>query len=305
MHATTDTLAPDTAQHHTFVLPYTAPLDWDFLLSFLDARKISGIEQIENGTYRRIFSFDGAYGLLEVELGNADTLSVQVVYPNVAALPAIVQRLRSAFDLDADPFAIGRHLETDSRLRALVQKRPGLRVAGAFCPFEQSVRAILGQQISVVAAIRLAQRMTERWGVAVRFSSAPELGFAFPSPAALAAADVASLGMPRSRGNAVSEFARAVLANPGLLLPTGDLERSIAQLKALKGFGDWTAHYIALRALHEPDAFPASDVALLRALPETDGRRLLPKELLAIAERWRPWRAYAAQHLWAHDASCS
>lgn len=287
---------------HSFALPYTPPFDWEFMLAFFRARAIGGVESVDGEVYRRVIDVAGAHGLFAIGPGDGPALAARICFPAAAAIPAIVGRLRRAFDLDADPALIGQHLLMDERLRPLVLKRPGLRIAASFDPFEQGVRAILGQQVSVGAAIRLAQRMTERWGAPVRFEHAPDLRFAFPTPVALAGVDVASLGMPRSRGNAVVEFARAVLNDPTLLEPACDLQRSIARLKALKGFGEWTAHYIAMRALREPDAFPASDVALLRALPEADGRRLLPRELLDRAERWRPWRAYAAQHLWAHDA---
>jgi AraC family transcriptional regulator, regulatory protein of adaptative response / DNA-3-methyladenine glycosylase II len=294
--------AQTSGNRYTVELSYRPPLDWNFFLSFHRARMIAGVEYIDDQRYRRVISHAGHHGLMEIGPGLGNTLAATIEFALESAIPYLIERLRWAFDLDADPLLIGQHLATDPVLRDLIVKRPGLRIARAFDPFEQGVRAILGQQISVVAAIKLATRMTERWGDAVQFSAAPDLSRAFPDAIKLAEADIATLGMPRSRAATINNFARAVLADPTLLQPSATLDESIAKLKALKGFGDWTAHYLAMRALREPDAFPASDVGLLRALPGVDGQRLQAAQLLDQAERWRPWRAYAAQHLWAQDA---
>ena len=168
-------------------------------------------------------------------------------------------------------------------------------------PFEQAVRAVLGQQISVRAARNLASRLVERWGDTVQFGEVEELRFAFPTPAQLAHADIAALGMPRHRAAALTTLARAVEADPDFLEAGPNLDNVLQRLKALPGFGDWTANYIAMRALREPDAFPAGDVALQRALTHDDGTRPTAAQLLSRAEPWRPWRAYAAQYLWVTE----
>jgi len=168
--------------------------------------------------------------------------------------------------------------------------------------FEQAVRAILGQQISVRAARDLGGRLVARWGTPLVASDDEPLRFVFPTPAVLATADVASLGMPRRRGAAVATLATQLVEQPSLLERGATLDASITQLLALPGLGPWTAHYIAMRVLREPDAFPASDIGLLRALTDAQGVRPSATQMLARAAAWRPWRAYAAQHLWAMDA---
>jgi AraC family transcriptional regulator, regulatory protein of adaptative response / DNA-3-methyladenine glycosylase II len=206
--------------------------------------------------------------------------------------------LRRQFDLAADPLSIAAHLGADPVLAPLLKLRPGLRVPGAWDGFELAIRAVLGQQITVVAAIRLAGRLVATYGQPL---AAPDrfLTHVFPTPQALAKADLASLGMPRSRAATLSSVAAAALANPDLFGAHCDLEEAIGRLRAIPGIGEWTAQYIALRQLREPDAFPAADIGLMRALADAKGQRPSAQQLLARAESWRPWRAYAAQHLWA------
>ena len=189
----------------------------------------------------------------------------------------------------------------DPLLAPLVAQRPGLRVPGAWDGFELAVRAMLGQQITVAGAIGLAGRLVTRYGERLDSTvpALPGLTHVFPHPEVLAAADLSAAGMPKARANALSALAAAVAIDPKIFGPRRSLEEAIIQLRRLAGIGEWTAQYIAMRELREPDAFPAADIGLLRALADADGRRPSAIELLARAERWRPWRAYAAQHLWA------
>ena len=182
--------------------------------------------------------------------------------------------------------------------------RPGLRAPGAWDGFELAVRAILGQQITVTVAIGLAGKLVAAYGEPIEDPAAVKLGLSrvFPTPDRLIGQDIAALGMPRSRGAALESLARTVAFDPTIFTPRADLETAIAALKALPGVGEWTAQYVALRELREPDAFPQADIGLMRAMADEDGVRPNPAELLARAEAWRPWRAYAAQHLWASDA---
>ncbi|MEI9991326.1 MAG: AlkA N-terminal domain-containing protein [Rhizomicrobium sp.] len=252
----------------------------------------------------RTVEIDGVFGGIQVEPGR-NHLQATIRFPRVAALLAIVARLRRLFDLDADIQTIGAHLSGDSALAPLIARRPGLRTPGAWCAFELAVRAILGQQITVVGARRLAEKIVELEGsdIAPDISGDERLSRVFPSAARLARVDLASLGMPKARIAALNALARAVAADPKLIEPAGSYDETIARLLALPGFGPWTAQYWALRALRDSDAFPAADVALLRSpLVAQGGRRPTPKALLARAESWRPWRAYAAQHLWTADA---
>jgi AraC family transcriptional regulator of adaptative response / DNA-3-methyladenine glycosylase II len=215
--------------------------------------------------------------------------------------------VRRVFDLALDPEPVLAHLGKDPDLGPLLAQRPGLRAPGAWDGFEVAVRAILGQQVSVVAARGLAGRLAEHHGVRLDFEPARRFGLdrLFPGPERLAGLDPESLPMPRARGRALAAIARMTLEDGQLFGPGQDLESAVRRLTALPGVGAWTAQYIAMRALREPDAFPHSDLALLRAAADPEGRRPTPESLLARAEAWRPWRAYAAAHLWAKDADAA
>jgi AraC family transcriptional regulator of adaptative response / DNA-3-methyladenine glycosylase II len=219
----------------------------------------------------------------------------------MAALPQIIARVRRVFDLAADPDTIGAHLALDPDLAPLVAARPGLRVPGAWDGFELAVRAIFGQQITVPAATKLLGKLVQAHGapLPVTAKEAEGLTHLFPSPARIAGSDIAALGMPNARAAAVTSLARAIADDPMIFSRGASLEEAIAKLRSLPGVGEWTAQYIAMRELREPDAFPAADIGLMRAMTTADGRRPSPSELLSRAERWRPWRAYAALHLWA------
>jgi AraC family transcriptional regulator of adaptative response / DNA-3-methyladenine glycosylase II len=285
-------------------LPYKPPYDWETMLGFLAVRAIPGVEFTQARHYARTISLSGDVGFITVEPGGADRLDVTVQFPNLRLLPNILARVRRVFDLAADPQLIGEHLSTDPHLATLVAARPGLRAPGAWDAFELAVRAVLGQQITVGGAIVIAGKLTAAYGEPVPAAlGAPEgLTHIFPTPQRLAGADIAGHGlMPGARARAIQGLAAAAVADPLILSPRRGLESAIVQLKALPGIGEWTAQYIALRELREPDAFPAADIGLMRALADADGVRPTAPQLLARAEAWRPWRAYAAQHLWAAD----
>ncbi len=283
-------------------LPYTPPFDWNFFLIFHGARALPGVEQVDGDCYRRTVRCGDYVGRLSLQPVADDALRLSLTPHDDDALAALIAPVRRAFDLDTDPAPIVAHLGCDPFLKSLLARRPGLRVAGSVDGFEQAVRAILGQQISVRAARDLGGRLVARWGTPLAAADDEPLRFVFPTPAMLADADVASLGMPRRRGAAVASLATRIAADKTLLERGPTLDASIARLLALPGLGPWTAHYIAMRVLREPDAFPASDIGLLRALTDDQGLRPNATQLLARAQAWRPWRAYAAQHLWAMDA---
>jgi len=285
--------SPGEAAGITLSLGYRPPFDWAALLGFLASRVIPGVERLEDGTYFRTIEIEGAAGTLAIaNQPERNRLRATIRFPRLAALPRIIARVRQMFDLDADPEAISQALARDPRLASLVADRPGLRVPGAWDGFELAVRAILGQQITVGAATRLAGIIAERWGEPVAFDGLTRL---FPRPEALAGATIG--GMPQARAASISRLAQAAAANPGQFERGTDLSASIAALRALPGIGEWTAHYIAMRALREPDAFPAADIGLMRAMDDGAGRPS-PAALLARSQAWRPWRAYAAVHLW-------
>ncbi|RAK66512.1 AlkA N-terminal domain-containing protein [Phenylobacterium kunshanense] len=284
-------------------LPYKPPYDWDAIIRFLGDRAIPGMERVEPHRYARTLAIDGETGVVIVTPRPDGALQAEVRFPSLKALPAVIARIRRVFDLSADPTLIGAHLSQDPALAPLVASRPGLRAPGAWDGFELAVRAILGQQITVSAARGLAAKLVAAYGEPVDDPAAAELGLTrvFPSPPRLVGQDIAALGMPRARGAALEALARTVAADPAIFTPRADLESAITALKALPGVGEWTAQYIALRELREPDAFPQADVALMRAMADETGVRPTADQLLARSQAWKPWRAYAAQHLWAAD----
>ena len=280
----------------TLALAHTEPYAWDAMLGWLAARAVPSVEEVVDGEYRRAFVVGGIGGTVAVRSGEPGELLATIT--SSPAIPEVMERLRRLLDLDADARAIDAHLGRDRALAPLVRAVPGLRVPGAWDPFELAVRAILGQQVSVAAARTFAGRIAAAHGERVP-GGGP--GIAFPGPARLAAASLEGIGLTRARASAIGALARAVAQRPALLGPAGDLAETVARLVELPGVGEWTAHYVAMRAFRERDAFPATDLGLLRAM-ERRGRRPTPAELLARAERWRPWRAYAAMHLWMSGA---
>jgi AraC family transcriptional regulator of adaptative response / DNA-3-methyladenine glycosylase II len=277
--------------------PYRPPLAWEALLRFLAPRAIPGVEAVDldSGIYRRTVELGGAPGVVEVWNIPADNaLRIRAHLPDFAGLVHLVAGVRRLFDLDADPQTIDTALARDRVLRPLVRARPGLRVPGAVDPFELGVRAVLGQQVSVAAATRLAGRVVDAHGRPVPGLAPLGLTHLFPTPRRLARADLTAAGLTSARARAVSHFAAEIAAGNLCLDASLGLDNRVRALCALPGFGDWTAHYVAMRGCGERDAFPASDLGLRHALalPAAAG-------VTVRAEPWRPWRAYAAMHLWA------
>lgn len=286
----------------TLRLRYRPPYDWDSMLAYLRARAIPGIEVVENGSYRRTVELEGFVGSVEVRhRPRQQSLGVSIRFPNIRSLPVIAARVRRLFDLGADIETIDEHLSRDPLLAPLVAQRPGLRAPGGWDGFELAVRAILGQQVSVAAARRLAGQLVARHGKPVPVDSVthPGLSHVFPTAERLAATKFVGLNMPAARRLSLKALAESAVDDPNLFGPFGTMEEAIARFRSIRGVGEWTAQYIALRALRETDAFPASDAGLLRSAACINGFRPSPDSLLKRAESWRPWRAYAAQHLWA------
>ncbi len=280
------------------VLDVRAPFDAAAAFQFLRARAVAGNEAFVGASYVKGVALNGAAGVVRISAAEGRAAIVVEVSSALApSLMHIAARVRRVFDTDADVLRIGEHLARDRFLAPRVRARPGLRVMGAFDPFEWAVRAVLGQQISVRAARTLAARLVAKLGTPI---DAPDAAatpmFAWPDAARLAGAreeTIRGLGLTRARAHTVRGLARAVADGALLLDGTADAEATRAALLALPGIGPWTAEYIAMRALSWPDAFPAGDLGLRKAL---DGVSTAACE--ARAERWRPWRAYAAAHLW-------
>lgn len=282
-------------------LAYRPPYQWEHLLRYLSGRAIPGVEAVQANAYQRSVRSGQAEGWLRVtHLQEKRLLELEVSASLAAQLMPLLARVRNQFDLDANPAVIEAHLHQDALLAARIDAMPGLRVPGAFDAFELAVRAVLGQQVSVAGATTLSGRLVRRFGAPFETPFA-EVTHHFPDAAALASAgaeDIASIGLPGKRAETVRNLARFA-ADGGLQLRPGiALEDAVQRLKSVAGIGDWTAHYIALRALRYPDAFPAGDLGLQKAAAGSDGLRLTEKQLAARADAWSPWRGYAALALW-------
>ena len=280
-------------------LPAREPFEPAPLLAFLAARAIPGVEQVEGAVYRRTVSLEGGAATFEIEAG-AHGLVLRVAGAGPASLPRFVAGAARRFDLDADAAGIAAHLARDPLLRRALGGGT-VRVPGAWEPFELGVRALLGQQVSVAAARTLAGRLVRACGTPL---ARPEgaLTHLIPSPAAVAAAALETLGLTRARAAALRGFSRAVADGTLDLGAFTGLGDAVGRLTALPGIGEWTAQYLAMRALGEPDAFPAGDLGVRRALAR-GGELPHERNVLARAESWRPWRAYATLALWAHEAA--
>ncbi len=272
-------------------LPFGGPLDWDALVDYFAARAVPGVEHVSGETYRRTIVIGGDPGVLELMPGGDDHLLLLAHLPHWEELIHIVERARRMAAVDFDLEEPARVLAADPLLAPLLRARPGLRPPGTWDPFETGVRAILGQQVSIAAANTLAGRLVERLGTPVPGLGPLGLTHTFPSPETVAGADLDGLGLTRTRAEAIRSFARAVAEDEIRLDRSVSLDRLTASITAIDGLGPWTAQYVALR-LGEPDAFPAEDLGLRRALGGQDR-----------SERWRPWRALAATHLWVAGAT--
>jgi AraC family transcriptional regulator, regulatory protein of adaptative response / DNA-3-methyladenine glycosylase II len=295
--------AASNAKFFTFFLTYRPPYDWPGILKFLEKRAIPNVEAVSGDEYRRVLRVrrsgceDIVCWIRIRHVARKHALEVSLSPAFAKALPQVLATIKRVFDLHADP------MEISDVLGSLAKGNRGLRLPGAFDGFELAVRAVLGQQVTVKAARTLATRFVAKFGEAIHFDDAPpfaDLSFAFPNAekiAALTQDDIASLGIVSARANAIIAIAQKVTTSELDLSSNAMAEATIASLQTIKGIGPWTAHYVAMRALSWPDAWPPQDVALLNALhlPNTaKGQR----EADAIAKQWQPWRSYAVLHLW-------
>ncbi len=277
---------------YRFRLAYRPPFDWDSMLAFFKARATPGVESVQESGYRRTITIDGNHGTIDVSHLESDfSLGVDVRFPDPRALLRVVERVRRMFDLGADPAVIGEHLRADPLLRRPLARHPGIRTPGAWDGFELSVRAILGQQVSVRAATTMAGRLASMFGSPVADGGGLER--LFPTPAELANAAIERAGVMPARATTIRTLARRVDNGTIAFRSCSEGSATLAALTAVPGIGDWTAAYIAMRAFGEPDAFPSGDRVLRRAAGDCTARELDRK-----SEAWRPWRAYAVMLLW-------
>jgi AraC family transcriptional regulator of adaptative response / DNA-3-methyladenine glycosylase II len=294
-------------------LAHRTPFDLDALLRFLGERAVPGVEEVCDGAYRRVLRLPHGLGVVTLgpdgpagrgtsqrgdrsDAGAAAHVSCRLWLEDLRDLAAAVQRCRRLLDLDADPVAVVAALGRDELLAPLVRSNPGRRVPGHVDPHELAVRAVLGQQVSVAAARTLAGRLAAEHGQPL---TAPDgsLTYAFPSADAVAGLSPDELAMPRSRASALIGLAAALASGELRLDPGADRAEADEQLQALPGIGPWTAAYVRMRALGDPDAFLPTDLGVRHALGRL-GRPGDPRSAAALAERWRPWRSYALAHLW-------
>ncbi len=285
-----------TRETLTLELDYRPPLAWPRLSKFLADRAIPGVEAVEADCYSRTVAIGNHRGWLSVKPAHRENVLRVEASPSLAkVLAPMLARVRDLFDLDAQPQLIEAHLSHDARLKPIVERQTGLRLPGAFDGPEMAVRAVLGQQISVRAARTLAGRITAAFGDPV-VTPNPDLNRLSIKAERLArakAADLTGFGLTRKRAECLLALAGAVAEGDLKLEPGVDVESTIERLKELPGIGDWTAQYIAMRALRWPDAFPHTDLGVRKALNENSANRILE-----MTESWRPWRAYAVMHLW-------
>jgi AraC family transcriptional regulator of adaptative response / DNA-3-methyladenine glycosylase II len=274
-------------------LPFRPPLAWTTMLGFLERRAIPGVEAVSPEGYRRTVVIDGHPGVLELLPGEREHLLLRAHLPRWEGLIHHVRRARRIFNLDADVGGATRRLRADPALGEAVRDVPGLRPVGTWDPFETGVRSVIGQQITVAGATTITGRLVERYGTPVPGLAPLGLTHTFPSPEVVAVADLRDLGLTAGRAAAVSSFARAVADGSVPLDRSRSLDAFVGAVTAVPGLGPWTAHYLALR-MGEPDAFPPGDRSLERAMAA-----LTARGAVVDPGGWRPWRAFAAAHLWS------
>ena len=285
--------APDIGGAITLKLAFRKPFDGGSVLAFLGARAVPGVEEFVSGVYRRTLDLPHSTGIVELTPAT-DQVDCMLRLGDVRDLQAAVQRCRALLDLDADPVAVDDTLRRDPLLRSSVRRNPGRRVPGVVDGAELAFRAVLGQQVSVKGARTLAGRLVEQLGKPL---TNPDGGLThvFPRPDAIADADLTKIGMPVSRQRTLRSLASALASGEVVLDRGADREEMRERLPEIPGIGPWTTSYIAMRALGDPDAFLPTDLGVKHALAGLD----VADDPSDVAERWRPWRAYAVQHLWA------
>lgn len=296
-------VAPDSAQDRIQIrLSYRPPFDWRAMLEYLALRAIPGVEDVQSDSYSRTIMVNGEAGELHVQFNsNVNSLLLTVRCAQTRALYQIVERVRIMFDLKAVSTEIEECLSADDVLRPIVAANPGIRVPVAWNGFEVAVRAIIGQQVSVKGATTLVSRLAKACGKPYQAQSSANLQLIFPEPEEVLQHSLSGLGITTRRIAAIHALAQAVIDGELAFDGSMSAETFVARAVTIPGIGPWTAQYMALRALNDPDAFPHADLILLRAAA-AEGEILTPKQLLAKAERWRPWRAYTVMLLWRHYA---
>jgi len=291
----------------TILLPYRPPFDWPLMLKFFQKRQLNNVERVTESEYSRTITYEKATGWFSVSHAeepqtkishkkNKEALLLKVQLSDYRYLNHVISQVRQMFDLDADMPLIHQQLCKHPILAEVIKETPGLRLPGCWDIFEFSIRAILGQQISVKAATTLANRIALKYGE-VSHNNPLDISHHFPSPEALRHAEYEEIGLTKSRISTLKNWLDFYLKNSEIFQCYTSLETLEQRLVKIKGIGPWTVNYIAMRGLSNPDAFPSADLGIIKALA-TDNIRPSNKEILALSKSWRPWRAYAAIYLW-------
>lgn len=285
----------------SFDLSYRPPFDWQSLIDYYRLRAVTGIEVVEDETYTRSFSVHGDKGWFCIRhKPEHDCVGLEVNASGPSCLDAVVQRVERMLDLDADPKTLDLFFGKDDLLGDTWSRNPGLRVPVCWDPFEFVVRAIAGQLISVHAATKGVGKVVDKVGETLPFPAPKGIVSLFPTPMRLGRTDIRSCGLTRTKAGAVKAIARALEEGSICLKKKDTLESFLQQCTAIKGVGDWTAQTIAMRGLGYKDAFPAADLAIVKAIGHKT-QPMKPAAIRTLAERWRPWRSYAAMLLWKMD----
>lgn len=284
------------------LLNYRPPFDFQGMLSFFKLRQLPGIEHVTENIYQRSITLDNTSGWIDVsQICGKNALKLTVSLDNLALLDKVIHQVRSIFDLDADMSVIQGHLSKDPLLAKVINENQGIRLPGCWDMFEFSIRAILGQQVSVKAATTLAGRIADQYGAKLATNHA-HLNLCFPTVKQLINADFKQIGLTQSRIDTLKRWIAFYSAHPTIFDDYQSLDDLEKQLTALKGIGPWTVNYLAMRGLSAPNAFPASDLGIIKALSSDtvseDNKKISTKQILARAQSWQPWRAYAAIYLW-------
>lgn len=287
-------------------LAYRPPLDWQQIENYMQLRLMDGVENFSNGTFQRVLKLGDTIGVIEVKNDPANNLlNVKIPSAFWRHIPEILSRVRTLFDLNSDSTALEKSLGKDKHLRGIVARQNGMRVLGCWSFFELTVRTIIGQQVSVAGAATVNRRLIERAGEAIPASIREanehwpaKITTLYPSAEKILAANFDAIGMPTARTKTVKAFSQAYVDGEFNQFATESAEETMSNLTNIKGIGKWTANYVAMRALRDPDAFPAADLGLIKAYRAISHSNVSAAELLEISQQWRPWRAYAAMHLW-------
>lgn len=288
----------DTGNRLKLTLGYRAPFAWREMMHYLTRRAVPGLEIVDGGRYTRAVRIGAVTGTVSIEPDPAhDRLFAEFALERTASLNGAVQRVRDLFDLNAAPELITNHLGQDPLLARTISRSPGLRIPGCWSLFEMLIRAIVGQQVSVEAATTILGRIVGRFGLPIDEAAGSRTEAAglrvFPDAAELVGRDLRSLGLTRTRAETLARVVRLFADEPDHVNTAMDRDEARRRLLAIRGIGPWTAEYVALRALRDPDAFPASDLGVLKA-----AAALGQSDIAAHARSWRPWRAYAVLYLW-------